>query len=54
MDDPENIPDISWSDMFIHMITTPSAYTKEEMKVSFHIHGWLIHELYILRAGKVC
>ena len=27
------MPNVQWSDMFMHMIVTPSAYTKEEIKV---------------------
>ena len=30
---PEKVPEVSWSDMFIYMISTPSVYTKEEIKV---------------------
>lgn len=37
VDDPEKIPDVAWSDMFMYMIATPSAYTKEEMKVSLQL-----------------
>ena len=33
-DEPEEVPDVAWSDMFMYMIATPSAYTREEMKVS--------------------
>ena len=34
MVEPDQIPNVAWSDMFMYMITTPSAYTREEMKVS--------------------
>ena len=28
------IPNVQWSDMFMYMIVTPSAYIKKEIKVS--------------------
>ena len=31
---PEAVPDLTWSDMVLHMISTPSPYTKEEIKAS--------------------
>ena len=30
---PENIPEVQWSDMMLYMVTTPSPYTREEIKV---------------------
>ncbi len=30
---PNKVPDVSWSDMFLYLIQTPSAYTKEELQV---------------------
>lgn len=30
---PDKVPDVSWSDMFLYLIQTPSAYTKEEIQV---------------------
>lgn len=35
--EPTEVPSVAWSDMFIYMIATPSAYTREEMKVSMQI-----------------
>ena len=29
-----HVPNVALSDMFVYMVTTASAYTKEEMKVS--------------------
>ena len=29
-----NIPEVKWSDMFIYLVSTPSPYTREELKVS--------------------
>ena len=34
--EPDTIPDIAWSDMFMYMISTPSPYTREEIKASLH------------------
>ena len=31
---PDIIPDVQWSDMMLYMISTPSPYTREEIKVS--------------------
>ena len=31
--EPDCIPDVAWSDMFVFMIARPSEYTKEEIKV---------------------
>ena len=31
---PEAVPDLTWSDMVLYMISTPSPYTKEEIKAS--------------------
>ncbi len=30
---PNKAPDVSWSDMFLYLIQTTSAYTKEELQV---------------------
>ena len=30
---PDKVPDVSWSDIFLYLIQTPSAYTKEDIKV---------------------
>ena len=30
---PENIPEVQWSDMMLYMVTTPSPYTRKEIKV---------------------
>jgi len=32
--EPSEVPNVAWSDMFVYMIATPSAYTREEIKVS--------------------
>ena len=32
--EPETVPNVKWSDMFVYMITTPSEYTKDEIKVT--------------------
>ena len=32
--EPEKVPKVAWSDMFMFMIKTPSPYTREELKVS--------------------
>ena len=42
MAEPDRIPDVAWSDMFMYMIATPSAYTKEEMKVSLYLTNLLV------------
>lgn len=31
--EPDRRPNVKWSDMFLYMFKTPSAYTKEEIKV---------------------
>lgn len=33
--EPSEVPNVAWSDMFVYMIAMPSAYTREEVKVSF-------------------
>ena len=30
MEEPDRVPNVQWSDMFMCMMVTPSAYTKEE------------------------
>ena len=42
VEEPPSVPKIAWSDMFLYMISTPSVYTKEEMKVWFHLQCMLI------------
>lgn len=32
-ENPESIPQLSWSDMMLYLISTPSPYTREEIKV---------------------
>ena len=32
-EEPIALPQVSWSHMFLYMISTPSPYTKEEIKV---------------------
>lgn len=32
-EEPVSVPQVSWSDMFLYMVSTPSPYTKQEMKV---------------------
>lgn len=53
--EPEKIPEVSWSDMFLYMIQTPSAYTKEEMKVgtSVEFPGNYSSVCTLYRHGKV-
>ena len=29
--EPETVPNVKWSDMFVYMITTLNEYTKDEM-----------------------
>lgn len=31
--EPDTVPEVAWSDMFFYMIMTPSAHTREEIKV---------------------
>ena len=31
---PEEVPDVRWSDMMLYMVSTPSPYTREEIKVA--------------------
>ena len=31
---PEDVPSVQWSDVMIYMVSTPSPYTREEIKVS--------------------
>ena len=31
-EEPVSVPQVSWSDMFLYMVSTPSPYTKQEMK----------------------
>lgn len=31
--EPEEIPQLSWSDVMLYMVSTPSPYTKEGIKV---------------------
>lgn len=33
---PESTPDVQWSDMMLYMISTPSPYTREAIKVSIN------------------
>ena len=33
-DDPDSIPTVNWSDVVLYMVSTPSPYTREELKVS--------------------
>ena len=33
-EEPETIPNVKRNDMFVYMITTPSEYSKDEIKVS--------------------
>ena len=33
--EPDLVPDVKWSDMFVYMVATPSAYTKAEIKVCY-------------------
>ena len=32
VEEPDEIPNVSWSDLFVYMISTPSPYTQEELK----------------------
>ena len=32
-EEPVSVPQVSWSDMFLYMILTPSPYAKQELKV---------------------
>ena len=32
-ENPQDIPSVTWSDMVYYMTTTPSPYTREELKV---------------------
>ena len=31
--DPETVPSLQWSDVMLYMVSTPSPYTKEAIKV---------------------
>ena len=33
--DPETIPQLTWSDAMLYMVSTPSPYTKEAIRVYF-------------------
>ena len=38
---PETIPKVQWIDVMVYMVSTPSPYTREEIKVSAHDNaGW--------------
>ena len=34
IEEPSVIPDIKWSDFMLYMVSNPSPYTKEEVKVN--------------------
>ena len=33
-DNPDHIPLVNWSDVLLYMVSTPSPYTREQLKVS--------------------
>ena len=33
-EDPSMIPDVKWSDMMMYMVSTPSPYARQEIKVN--------------------
>ena len=33
----DRVPEVKWSDMFTYMISTPSPYTREELKVAGYV-----------------
>ena len=33
-EEPTTIPNVKWSDMVLYMVSTPSPYTREEIKVT--------------------
>ncbi len=35
-ENPENVPEVQWSDLMLYMVTTPSPYTREEIKVKIN------------------
>ena len=35
--EPESIPQLSWSDVVLYMVSTPSPHTKESIKVCTNI-----------------
>ncbi len=37
-ENPENLPEVKWSDMMLYMVTTPSPYTREEIKVKIQMY----------------
>jgi len=37
-EDPDEIPSVTWSDVVLYMVTTPSPYTLEEVKVRQNKH----------------
>jgi len=41
-EDPSMIPDVKWSDMVLYMVSTPSPYTCEEIKVSYTTFGSVV------------
>lgn len=53
----EEFPEVNLSDMVMYMISTPSPYTHEEIKVGHHVAvytGLQYHITEINRPGKVC
>ena len=32
--EPSNLPDVQWTDLVLYMVTTPSPYTAESLKVN--------------------
>ena len=40
---PEEVPDVRWSDIMMYMVSTPSPYTREEIKVARRkIHAYRV------------
>ena len=53
---PEVIPVVSWSDLTLFMVSTPSPYTKENLKVNISLCFYIIknNSCIICRHGKAC
>ena len=52
--EPETIPPLSWSDVMLYMVSTPSPYTKEAIKVASNasVEHELIDKLYVGMEGN--
>ena len=53
-EDPSALPDIQWSDMMLYMVSTPSPYTRDEIKVIVVEVYRMLECCMYYRLGKVC